>query len=450
MNPKLLALGGCLALLVVATSGRPADVAKPTFPPKVSDDKRHLTDAAGRPFLVVGDTAWSLIVQLRDADVRHYLDDRKKRGFNSVIVNLLEHKFATKAPATLDGVPPFEKAGDFTRPNAAYFDRAHRVVAEANKRGLAVWLCPAYLGWAGNDEGFFKEVKAAGPKALRAYGKYVGERFADLPNIVWMPGGDYAVPKDYRWAGEEVALGLIDGGAKQLMTAHGGQTSAVETFGDRPWLAIDNVYRYQDDLWKPLRAGWAKSPTRPYVLIETTYEGEHKATPAQVRRQAWWAMTCGACGQFFGNNPIWYFDGPGYTHMKSADSWRKALDLTGSRDMARLAAFFKGRPWHRLVPDVDDKLVAAGGGATKATAARTADGKLAVVYVASDGKKPRVLTLNLGGFGGPVAGRWFNPAKDQPLVALAADLKNRDGQPVTTPGDNGTGANDWVLVLEVR
>jgi len=40
-----------------------------------------------------------------------------------------------------------------------------------------------------------------------------------------------------------VALGLRDGGAQQLITAHGGQTAAVDTFGDQPWLALDTVYR---------------------------------------------------------------------------------------------------------------------------------------------------------------------------------------------------------------
>jgi hypothetical protein len=203
-----------------------------------------------------------------------------------------------------DGVAPFLKPGDFTQPNPAYFDYAHRAVAAANQRGITVWLCPAYLGWGGGDEGFFKEIKAAGPAVLRGYGRFVGERFKDLPNLVWMVGGDYALPEAERWAGAELALGLRDGGATQLITAHGGQTTAVETFGDQPWLAVDTVYRYQSDLWRPLQANYGRRPVRPFVLIESTYEGEHDAKPEQIWRQAWWAMLNGACGQFFGNNPL--------------------------------------------------------------------------------------------------------------------------------------------------
>lgn len=437
---------GLLQLLVPGTSAR----AEAEFPLRVSEDRRHLTDASGRPFLVVGDTAWSLLAQLKASDQRDYLDDRRQRGFNAIIVSLIEHKFADRAPATIDGVEPFLKRGDFARPNPAYFDAARRTVAEAHRRGISVWLCPAYLGWGGNDEGFWREVNAAGPQALRAYGKYVGERFRDLPNIVWMPGGDFAVPENLRWAGHELALGIRDGGAAQLMTAHGGQTGAVETFGDQPWLAVDNVYRYDLDLWRPLRAANDRQ-TRPFVLIETAYEGEHHATPARIRRQAWWSMTCGACGQFFGNNPLWYFDGPGYPG-RSASTWRHALDLAGSRDMTRLAKLLTAQPWQRLVPDLDDRLITAGGGSgeSKVTAAHTPNFDRAIVYIASDGTKPRTLTGDLSRFPGPVSAQWHNPARDAVPLVVPEKLPPKPQQTLRTPGDNGMQANDWVLILEAR
>ncbi len=431
-------------------AGFPAEdpAARPAFPLKVSENRRYLVDSGGKPFLVVGDTAWSLIAQLNEADIAQYLDDRQRRGFNSIIVNLIEHKYASKAPAKIDGVAPFLKPGYLTQPNPAYFDYAHRAVAEANKRGITVWLCPAYLGAHGGDEGFFKEIKAAGPAALRSYGRFVGERFKDLPNIVWMPGGDYALPEAERWTGNELAEGLREGGARQIMTAHGGQTSAIETFGEQPWLEVDNVYRYQPDLWRPLRANYPKLPVRPFVLIETTYEGEHKATPELIRRLAWWAMLSGACGQFYGNNPMWHFDGPGLHPVDTP--WQEALDSAGSRDMARLGMFFNGQPWPQLVPDVDDKLVSAGrgNGATQVTAAHTPGHRLALFYIPADVQGPRELTLNLTAFPGPVTAHWFNPAKDAALIAHGPAMPNQDGQRLRTPGDNGTGTNDWVLVLE--
>jgi hypothetical protein len=130
------------------------------------------------------------------------------------------------------------------------------------------------------------------------------------------------LPKEERWTGAELASGLRDGGAAQLITAHGGQTSATETFGDAPWLTVDTAYGYEPDLWRRLQATSDRRPVRPFVLIESTYEGEHASRPEQIRRQAWWAMLRGSGGQFFGNNPIWHFDGPGL--FKAEVTWQRA------------------------------------------------------------------------------------------------------------------------------
>jgi hypothetical protein len=444
----LVLAGTCLS--APAQAPLPPPAAPAAFPLRVSDDRRHLVGADGRPFLVIGDAGWSLVAQLSEENIARYLEDRRQRGFNSIIVNLLEHKFASKAPAKLDGVPPFLKPGDFTQPNPAYFDYAHQAVVAAKQRGLAVWLCAAYLGWGGGDEGFFKEIKAAGPAALRSYGRFLGQRFQDLPNLVWIIGGDYALPETERWTGNELALGLREGGARQLMTAHGGQTSGIDTFGGQPWLAVESVYRYQPDLWRPLLAAYGRTPARPFVLLETVYEGEHDATPQQIRRQAWWPVLCGGGGQFFGNNPLWHFDGP--TLFPHTNTWVQALDSVGSRDAARLGNFLTSLPWHQLIPDVDGELIAggAGDGAERITAAYAADGSLALLYIPADGKGPREFKLNLAKFAGPVTARWFNPAKDGPLLPCGATLPHRGQQTLQTPGDNGAGANDWGLLLESK
>jgi hypothetical protein len=408
--------------------------AQPRFPLRVSADQRHLEDASGRPFLVVGDAAWSLIAQLDAASIATYLDDRARRGFTGIIVNLIEHKFATHAPANDAGVAPFLEPGNFRKPNPAYFEFSHRAIAEAGARGLSIWLCPAYLGWQGGDEGFFKEIKKAGSKAVYEYGKFVGERFKDLSNIVWMVGGDFALAPQDRWAAEQLVWGLRDGGAEQLVTAHGGQTSAVETYGDTRWLSIDTVYSYKPDLRPELRRARDGRPTRPFVLIETIYESEHDATPDQIRRQAWQAMLCGAAGQFFGNNPIWHFDGP--TLFPFTGDWKLALGSTGSRDIARLAAFFSSRDWWKLEPRPNAGIAI--------TMAAAPVGQT-VIYVAGNG------TAEVQDVALPIpalspSARWFNPARDEPTRSIDSVGAIGGGTHVRTPGDNGTGTNDWVIV----
>jgi hypothetical protein len=435
MKAALAPLAAALALLAVVP---PADEGR--FPLRVSQNHRHLEDASGRPFLVVGDAAWSLIAQLDAADAGRYLDDRAARGFTALIVNLIEHKFATHAPANLAGEQPFEHPGDFTHPRAAYFDAAHGVVEEAGRRGLSVWLCPAYLGWDGGDEGFYKDIAAAGPSALHAYGRFVGDRFKDLPNLVWMPGGDYALAPKQRWVVETLVSGLREGGATQIMSAHGGQTSAVATYGDQPWLDVETVYSYKPDLMPQLLDAYGATPARPFVLIESTYEGEHDVTAAQVRRQAWASMLAGAAGQFFGNNPIWHFDGP--TLFPFTGTWQDNLDRPGSRDMSRLAAFFRASRWEALQPVAGKELAPGSGHLPAVSAARTDTGGL-IVYVPSDGTTHgRELLIPQSVWAGA---RWVNPAADEaPRPVLAAGSSAR-GVRVATPGDNGTGAGDWVL-----
>lgn len=413
---------------------------------KVSADKRYLVDAKGQPFLVVGDTAWSLIADLTESDIKRYLDDRKQRGFNALIVNLIENKFATDPPRNRAGSAPLTKPGDFATPNPTYFDFAHHVLAMANERGMAIWLCPAYLGWGGGDEGFFSQIQAGGAKKLEAYGRYIGKRFADLPNIVWMVGGDYAMPPEHRWAAIDLATAIRAGGARQLFTAHGGQQSAVDCVGEQPWLNLNNTYSYEKELFRVLRQDYARTPTRPFVLIESIYENEHNAPPEQIRRQAYWSLLCGACGQFFGNNPIWHFDGPGLFAVK--DTWREELANVGSRDMSHLRSAFASRAWHRLVPD--SKLVTAGtgDGTSTITAGVTSDGKLAMLYIPSTGRDARELTVDAGRLSGKISASWFNPTNGKSTPTASTPIPNTGTHTFSTPGDNGTGTNDWLLILE--
>ena len=437
-------LVGCLAW-----AGETASL--PSVSLKISFNGRFLVDQQNRPFLVVGDTAWSLIAQLKDPDIDRYLDDRQKRGFNSIIVNLIEHKFCSVPPKTRSGLAPFSRPGDFSTPNTEYFAFAHDVIQKANRRGIVVWLAPAYLGYGGGDEGFFREMKTGGRAKLLAYGRFIGRRFRDLPNIVWLLGGDYTPEPPDRWVVTELAAGIRAEDTVHLMTVHASpETSAAAAFGQEPWLSLNTVYTYQPTVFGPILAEYARKPVRPFVLIESTYEGEHDSTPDQIRRQAYWAMLGGACGQFLGNNPIWHFDGPGLFPTRL--TWSQALNAVGSKDMVRLRALFLHLAWQELKPEENHSIVVDGFGEDAATAltARTSDGKLSVTYFPSTGKGPRAFTVDAGGFAGSVVAQWYNPIDGRFLEVQGSPFGNRKRFSLSTPGDNGAEANDWVLVLETR
>ena len=170
--------GGCLALALffgmakmtaaqACEPGEPA-IASAAFPLSVSADHRHLQDAQGKPFFITGDAAWSLIAQLSREDADKYLQARRAQGFNTVLVNLIEHKFASKAPANIYGDAPFA-GDDFTQPNEAYFKHADWVLQRACKLGFLVVMTPSYAGYQGGEEGWYQEMINNGTDKLSAY-----------------------------------------------------------------------------------------------------------------------------------------------------------------------------------------------------------------------------------------------------------------------------------------
>ncbi len=423
----------------------------PAFPLKLSSDQRYLIDEQDRPVLIVGDSPWSLIVEPTSAEVDRYLDDRQAKGFNALLVNLIEHKFSTLPPMRHDGTAPFTVPGDFGTPNDAYFDFAEVVVRKARERGIVLLLCPAYLGYGGGDDGFYQEMLSSGRAKVRAYGRYVGRRFRRHANLIWVVGGDFTPPTDKQWTVDELAAGIRDEDPTHLMTVHCGPgDEAGAIYGQRPWLQLNNVYHYREDLYVACREQDQRTPRLPYFLLETAYEGEHNATPDRIRRQAYWPLLSGACGMLYGNSPLWHFGSCG-VYDRGGD-WSAALDSQGAQDMARLATLFRGRRWWTLRPDHDHRLVTAGYRATSeldyVTTALATDRTLAIAYLPTLERLRRTLVVNLGQMAGPVTAQWFNPARGGYTTVEGSPLRNTGHYAFVTPGDNGTGTGDWVLILE--
>jgi hypothetical protein len=417
-----LILCSALACLLHAAGAGP-------YPVRVAADHRHLVDQNGAPFLIHGDTPWSLIVGLTRQEAEQYLENRRRKGFNSIIVNLIEHKY--RGPVNRYGDGPFTTPGDFSTPNEKYFEHADWVIRKAAEKGIQVFLAPIYLGYIGTDEGWIEESLANGPEKCRAWGQYVGKRYRNFDNLVWIIGGDRN-PDKARDHVNAVARGIKEFDHRHLFTAHcHPENSALDQYKDDGWLHVNNTYTY-GIVHKKLLADYRRAPAMPYFLTESTYEGEHNATPVQIRRQAYWAILCGAAGQFLGNRPIWLFD-PG---------WQTAMDATGSQDMVRLKALFNSRPWHELVPDVKREVVIDGlgefNGLDYLAAARTADGGSVMAYLPSS----RTFTVDLTKVSGKtVTAWWFNPRTGK--ADASGEFPASGKRQFTPPGDG-----DWVFVLD--
>ena len=417
----------------------------PTFPLAVKAGRRHLVDATGRPFLIHGDTAWSLIAQLTREDVLLYLDDRRARGFNTILVSLLEHRFATNAPANAYGEPPFLQPEAYNTPNRAYFRHADWVLRRAAERGFLVLLTPSYLGIGGGSEGWYEAMVANGLVRMRRYGRYLGRRYRNFQNILWVHGGDYNPPrKDLVRA---IAEGIQEGAPQALHTAHGApETAALDHWQGEPWLQVNNVYTY-GPVHLPALAHFARPERMPFFLLESAYENEHGATEQRLRTQAYQALLSGAAGQIFGNNPIWHFDGGGI--FAAPVTWQQALDSRGAHSMTHLRNLLMALPWWKLRPDRRNRLLTDGLGAEedRAVAARSVDRVFALIYLPSD----REITLDLRQLAGPrVTARWYDPSQGQFSRISGSPFQTTRLQRFRPDGTNDAGFEDWVLLLESR
>jgi hypothetical protein len=356
----------------------PAPQPPAAYPLRIADNRRYLVDAAGIPFLLQGDAAWSLVVNLTLDQAIQYLDDRAAKGFNSVLVNLIERLYADKAPANLDGVLPFHDLDNLATPNDAYFDHAEKVIAAAAERGFLVVLAPIYLGYRtknpDHQAGWYRAALKSGVDNSYAYGTYLAKRFGQLSNIMWIMGGDFH-PDDALPMVDAVARGLKDGGAKGLFTGHQHpEHSPIESFPGASWLDVNNTYTYfLPPEW--MIKDYNRDPVWPFFFIEATYENEHNASRLQIRRQAYWSLLCGAFGHIMGNFPMWLF----------GKAWEDQLSSPGSVAVARWGSYFRKLPWADLVPDLKQRFIVGGmgeiRGLDRVTGAMTPDSKLGVAYL---------------------------------------------------------------------
>ncbi len=405
----------------------------------VSANHRHLVNAGNVPWLMQADAAWSLIVSLDKAEASLYLRNRRQKGFNAALVNLIEHKFCKHPPLNAEGEAPFTTPGDFSAPNERYFAYADWVLEEAAKNGIYVLLAPIYLGYKGTDEGWINELLALSPGKCLEYGRYLGRRYKNFDNIIWVMGGDRN-PESALERVDLIALGIKEHDHKHLFTAHcAPENSAFSQYSGGGWLSFNTVYTYE--LIHPrLYRAYDRDPAEPFILIESSYEGEHNSTEVQIRRQAYWTILCGGFGHVFGNNPIWHFNGPTLFPVK--ETWQQAMDLAGSVSMEHWGDLFRSRKWYELVPDPKHEVVTKGLGEFMGldylAAARAADGGTVIAYMPSS----RTITVDMSKISGSQARAWwFDPRSG--AASAAGAFATRGLREFTPPG-----RGDWVLVLD--
>ena len=195
-----------------------------SYPVKISSTNPHiLVDQHNVPFLIFGDSPHALFSNLSTPDAAVYLADRGARGINCLWVNLIciRPVEGRKDGSLLDGTKPFTQTlsgtnlYDLTTPNEPYFAHVDEVMRIAATNGIIVMMDP--LETAGP---LLPTALANGSDRCRAYGQYLGNRYKDFPNVMWLNGNDFQ-----QWSVAtndavitSVALGIKDKDPKHLQT----------------------------------------------------------------------------------------------------------------------------------------------------------------------------------------------------------------------------------------
>ncbi|HXW97797.1 MAG TPA: DUF4038 domain-containing protein, partial [Gemmatimonadales bacterium] len=410
------------------------------YPLRVGPTSRYLMDQTGKPFLMVGDAAWSLIAQLSDQDADTYFASRQQNGFDLSLISLIEHKYATNAPADIYNIKPFT-GKNFTTPNEAYFAHVDYIIQSAAQKGIVVLLDPAYVGYGCGSEGWAVELKAATDSDLAAWGRYVGQRYGGYDNIIWLIGADAnPISCGVNTRLQAMVNGILQYDTRHPFTAHNQPESmAITNWSGATWLNVNDVYTYSTSLYSKDLTAYQVSPKMPYFLIETAYEGEHSSTAQSLRAQYYWTVLSGGFGQVYGNCPMWYFSAPSGSGFCSVTPWQNQLNSPGALNMKYAQKLFGERNWWLLVPDQSHAVLTAGysSGSSYATAALASDGSSIIAYLPSS----RAVTINGRSLGSTMTAWWYKPSTGtSTLIGTYSTSATKS----FTPPSSG----DWVLVVD--
>jgi len=323
---------------------------------RVTENGRHIINEDGTPFFYLADTAWELFHRLNREDITYYFKTRADVGFTAAQIVALAEFEGIRTPNAY-GRYALKKndRGDWdvdlpdTDAGYGYWDHVDFAVDEAAKHGMYVALLPAWgdkinIGWGAGPELFE-------PDNAYRYGKWLGMRYRDRPNIIWILGGDrQLVTRRHFDVINNMALGLREGdGGAHLMSFHptGGQTSSTPLH-DEAWLDFNMIQSGHDRKrfnYEMIAHDYARTPHKPVIDAEPGYEDHPDAfnpengylDAADVRQFAYMSLLSGACGHTYGDHSCWGFVEKlpvgGFQPAHFCLTWRQAMHSPGAAQM---------------------------------------------------------------------------------------------------------------------
>ena len=456
-NLCLVFIGLLLSLAITAT-------AQKNNAPRlaVSSNGRFLT-AHGKPFFWLGDTGWLLLGKLNRAETEKYLEDRRVKGFNVVQVSLVhslsmvdangDSALCRRNPATPKLADPKAIGADSY---GGYWENFDYVADLAAQKGIYLALVPV---WGSN-------VRAGNVsnKQAEIYAGFLAKRCRDHSNIIWLNGGDVRGDDSTRiWNTIGKTLKKEDPG--HLITFHPfGRTQSSLWFHNEKWLDLNMFQsghrsyeqdtspkdlRYGEDSWRYVRSDYVRTPVKPVLDGEPSYEGiphglhdtlQPRWTDSDLRRYAYWSVFAGACGFTYGNNSVMqmYKKGKKTGGYGAKESWDEAINAPGAGQLIYLKNLMLQYHFEEMVPD--EAVLANQGERYDHLSALM--GKDYLLVHTWNGRnivlKPELLQGNQYNV------NWYSPKNG--IFKNAGQIKKGEKFEFDPPGDKRDG-NDWVLVL---
>ncbi|MCX6237944.1 MAG: glycoside hydrolase family 140 protein [Bacteroidia bacterium] len=451
----VFALGACTTKVLPGKKGLPAL--------KVSENHRYLVDEKGNPFFWLGDTGWLLFTKLNREDAEKYLTDRADKGFNVIQIMMLhslgaKNFYGDSALINQNVADPLVTAGNSFKDTTQYdyWDHMDFVIDKAAEKGLYVGLVPI---WGGN-------VKSSHVKKTDAavYAAWIANRYKDRSNIIWLNGGD-VMGSDSIQIWKTIGSTIKATDTNHLITFHPfGRKASSIWFHNEDWLDFnmfqsghrrydqdDSQWAFGEDNWKYVELDYAKTPAKPTIDGEPSYEGIPQGLhdtlqpfwkAEDVRRYAYWSVFAGAFGFTYGNSAVMQFHMP--TDKGSAygakEYWYKAINNPGACQMQYLKKLMLSHPFLERVPD--QSLIAGENGQKYEHLAATRGNDYAMVYTYTG----KIIPIQMGKIKGKkVKASWFKPANGE--ITKIGEFTNTGTHEFDPPGEPDNG-NDWVLVLD--
>lgn len=424
---------------------------------EVHPEGRYLQYADGSPFFYLGDTAWELFHRLSLDEARMYLSDRAMKGYTVIQAVVLAELDGLRVPNAYGELPFTDTT--FTVPNEAYFRHVDAVIDLADSLGMVIGLLPTWgdkmnRAWGAGPVIFDSEVRSFD------YGVFLGRRYRDRKNIIWILGGDrdYTGYEAYvRAMAKGIATGIAgrEDYSKCLMTVHPyGGSSSARWFHRDEWLDFNmqqNGHCYDVDVWDRIQREYHLVPTKPIMDGEPLYD-EHPvcfdraqhgtSMDYQTRRFFYHEVFSGAFGHTQGCHAIWQMWSPDKEPVNGPiRPWYESLQLIASYQMGYGRALMESRPFFSRIPDQSFIVDGQGGGLHHISATRDRNGSFAMVY--SEQGDPFAVNLNV--LSGKRINAWWFDVRSGKCIKIG-DYSKSDKQWFTPP-THGRG-NDWVLVLD--